>query len=214
MSYVLRYFASFNLLNPKSSLHNTITNFLQYYVYQCDLVKGIEDLRTPLDVAIKLEKDVRGTISGFNMPCFVVDLPGGGGKRHVATYESYDEKTGVYMYKAPGLAATNLEKATREYFYHDPKPMTEQELIALREEKRRQRVLEWSTPKEQKPEAKPACGSGCGAIDFGAFKPKPKPAVVLEAKKEGEALPSMPYGWASSGSPNPSSISAYAYGPQ
>lgn len=205
----LQYLPSSIRPSPNRASHNTVTNYLQYYVYQCDLVKGIEDLRTPLDAAIKLEKHVRGTLSGFNMPHFVVDLPGGGGKRHVATYESHDKKAGVYMYKAPGLADSNLEKGTRKYFYHDPKPMTEQELIALREEKRRQRALEWSKPKEQKP----ACGSGCGAIDFGTFKPRPKPAVATEAMKEREAQPDMSYGWASRGPANPPSNPAYASGP-
>jgi lysine 2,3-aminomutase len=55
-----------------------------YYVYVHDLVKGVEDLRTTVQTAIELEKQVRGSTAGFNTPTFVVDAPGGGGKRDVA----------------------------------------------------------------------------------------------------------------------------------
>ena len=51
------------------------------------------------------------------MPAFVIDLPGGGGKRLVNTYEKYDPKTGVATYKAPGLPGI---KGQIEYTYYDP----------------------------------------------------------------------------------------------
>jgi lysine 2,3-aminomutase len=105
---------------------------VQYYIYQCDMVKGVEDLRTPLHEIIKLDKQVRGTLSGFMMPSFVIDLPGGGGKRLVSTNETYDEKTGIATYMAPGLPG---EKGTKTYTYYDPKPVPIAELAALREHK-------------------------------------------------------------------------------
>ena len=108
------------------------TNTPQYYVYQCDLVKGVEDLRTPLSEIIKLDKQIRGTLSGFMMPAFVIDLPGGGGKRLVSTHESYDAKTGLATYRAPGLDG---EKGTRTYSYYDPKPVAVEDLVALRQQK-------------------------------------------------------------------------------
>src|SRR5438477_9377586 len=52
-------------------------NVHPYYVYLHDLVKGVEDLRTPLDTALSIEKHVRGSTAGFNTPTFVVDAPGG-----------------------------------------------------------------------------------------------------------------------------------------
>jgi lysine 2,3-aminomutase len=58
-------------------------NVHPYYVYVHDLVKGVEDLRTTVDTAIHIEKHVRGSTAGFNTPVFVVDAPGGGGKRDV-----------------------------------------------------------------------------------------------------------------------------------
>ncbi|MBU0728163.1 MAG: KamA family radical SAM protein [Proteobacteria bacterium] len=51
-----------------------------YYLYQCDLVRGVEHFRTPLSRGIEIMEYLRGRISGFAIPTFVVDAPGGGGK--------------------------------------------------------------------------------------------------------------------------------------
>lgn len=96
------------------------------------MVRGVEDLRTPLSEIKALDIHLRGTLSGFMMPSFVIDLPGGGGKRLVSTHETYDPKTGVAEYRAPGLTG---EKGTRTYTYYDPKPLTETELLDLRNER-------------------------------------------------------------------------------
>ncbi|KAF2730508.1 kama family protein [Polyplosphaeria fusca] len=90
-------------------------NIRPYYVYQCDLVRGIEDLRTPLSTILELEQQLRGTIAGFMMPSFVVDLPGGGGKRLACSYHKYEN--GTSHFRAPGLLG---EKGEREYKYFDP----------------------------------------------------------------------------------------------
>lgn len=74
-----------------------------YYVYQHDLVKGVEDLRTTVQTAIDIEKAVRGVTAGFHTPTFVVDAPGGGGKRVVSSFEHYDRDTGISVYAAPSV---------------------------------------------------------------------------------------------------------------
>ncbi|MFH1463892.1 MAG: KamA family radical SAM protein [Pseudomonadota bacterium] len=51
-----------------------------YYLYQCDLVRGVEHFRTPLGRGLQLMEYLRGRLSGLAIPSFVVDLPGGGGK--------------------------------------------------------------------------------------------------------------------------------------
>jgi lysine 2,3-aminomutase len=94
------------------------------------MVKGVEDLRTPLNEIIKLDKDIRGTLSGFMMPSFVIDLPGGGGKRLVSTHESYEN--GVATYTAPGLHG---KKGKRTYTYYDPKPVEVMQLAELHQQK-------------------------------------------------------------------------------
>jgi lysine 2,3-aminomutase len=78
-------------------------NVHPYYVYQHDLVRGVEDLRTRLQTALDLEKNVRGSTAGFNTPTFVVDAPGGGGKRDAWSFEHYDRETGISVYTAPSV---------------------------------------------------------------------------------------------------------------
>ena len=51
-----------------------------YYIYQCDLSMGIEHFRTPISKGIEIMEGLRGHVSGFAVPTFVVDAPGGGGK--------------------------------------------------------------------------------------------------------------------------------------
>ena len=51
-----------------------------YYIYQCDLSIGLEHFRTPVSKGIEIIEGLRGHTSGFAVPTFVVDAPGGGGK--------------------------------------------------------------------------------------------------------------------------------------
>jgi lysine 2,3-aminomutase len=78
-------------------------NVHPYYVYVHDLVKGVEDLRTTVQTAVDIEKAVRGVCAGFNTPTFVVDAPGGGGKRDVHSFEHYDRENGISVYSAPSV---------------------------------------------------------------------------------------------------------------
>lgn len=89
-------------------------NVHPYYVYVHDLVQGVEDLRTSLDTALIIEKNVRGETAGFNTPTFVVDAPGGGGKRNAHSYEHYDRETGISVFTSPAVDPDAL------YLYFDP----------------------------------------------------------------------------------------------
>lgn len=51
-----------------------------YYLYQCDLSEGIEHFRTSVSAGVEIIEMLRGHTSGFSVPTFVVDAPGGGGK--------------------------------------------------------------------------------------------------------------------------------------
>lgn len=106
-------------------------NVHPYYVYQHDMVKGTEELRTTVATAESLEKHVRGSAAGFNTPTFVVDAPGGGGKRTVHSYEYYDHVTGISVYTAPSV------KPGQVFLYFDP--------IDLLPEEGRER---WADPAE------------------------------------------------------------------
>ena len=51
-----------------------------YYLFQCDLVRGVEHFRTPVSRGIEIMEYLRGRMSGIAIPTFVVDAPHGGGK--------------------------------------------------------------------------------------------------------------------------------------
>ncbi|KAI9719243.1 MAG: hypothetical protein M1812_003573 [Candelaria pacifica] len=87
-----------------------------YYIYQCDMVKGIEDRRTPLSEILNMEEQLLGTgAAGYDLPKFVVDLPGGGGKRPASTRKCYDPSTGVSVFTAPAVKGDK-----KEFRYFDP----------------------------------------------------------------------------------------------
>ncbi len=54
-----------------------------YYIYQCDLSKGISHFRTPVSKGIEIIENLRGHTTGMGVPTVVVDAPGGGGKTPV-----------------------------------------------------------------------------------------------------------------------------------
>jgi len=51
-----------------------------YYLYQCDLIKGSAHLRTPIRKGLEIIEGLRGHTTGYAIPQFVIDAPGGGGK--------------------------------------------------------------------------------------------------------------------------------------
>ncbi len=51
-----------------------------YYLYQCDPIQGSAHLRTPIEKGIEIIEGLRGHTTGYAVPHFVVDAPGGGGK--------------------------------------------------------------------------------------------------------------------------------------
>lgn len=89
-------------------------NVQPYYVYIHDMVPGCEHFRTTIEESVELEKAMRGTTAGFNTPTFVCDAPGGGGKRHIASYEYYDKENGISVWTAPNV------KPGEVFFYFDP----------------------------------------------------------------------------------------------
>ncbi len=65
----------------KNLVHRLVENRVRpYYIYQCDLSVGIGHFRTPVSKGIEIIESLRGHTSGFAVPTFVVDAPGGGGK--------------------------------------------------------------------------------------------------------------------------------------
>ena len=51
-----------------------------YYIYQCDLIAGSAHLRSTVRKGIEIMQGLRGHTTGYAVPQFVIDAPGGGGK--------------------------------------------------------------------------------------------------------------------------------------
>ncbi len=65
----------------KKLVHKLLTVRVRpYYIYQCDLSLGISHFRTSVAKGIEIIESLRGHTTGFAVPTFVVDAPGGGGK--------------------------------------------------------------------------------------------------------------------------------------
>lgn len=65
----------------KKLTHRLVMNRVRpYYIYQCDLSRGIEHFRTPISRGMEIMERLIGHTSGFAVPRYIVDAPGGGGK--------------------------------------------------------------------------------------------------------------------------------------
>lgn len=65
----------------KSLVHKLVANRVRpYYLYQCDLSEGLQHFRTPVGKGIEILESLIGHTSGFCVPTYVIDAPGGGGK--------------------------------------------------------------------------------------------------------------------------------------
>jgi len=90
-----------------------------YYLYQCDLVEGAGHFRTPVAKGIEIMEGLRGHTSGFGVPTYVVDAPGGGGKIPLApNYLMSCSDHRVALRNFEGYMSFYEEPA--EYAAHDP----------------------------------------------------------------------------------------------
>jgi lysine 2,3-aminomutase len=83
-----------------------------YYLYQCDPVVGTGHLRTSLRTGLELIGKLRGHTSGYAVPTYVVDAPGGGGKVPI-------QGETILVYEGDTAILRNWEG--REYTYVDPR---------------------------------------------------------------------------------------------
>lgn len=68
-----------------------------YYIYQCDPVKGTQHFRTPVATGINIMEKLRGYTSGYAVPTYVIDGPGGGGKIPVGPNYILSQAKGKYV---------------------------------------------------------------------------------------------------------------------
>ncbi len=80
-----------------------------YYIYQCDPVQGTSHFRTTIDKGLEIMEHLRGHITGYGVPTYVVDAPGGGGKIPVAPNYILNRENGKTTLR-------NFEQNTYTYF--------------------------------------------------------------------------------------------------
>ncbi|MGE5355697.1 MAG: lysine 2,3-aminomutase [Deltaproteobacteria bacterium] len=92
----------------KKLVHKLVYNRVRpYYIYQCDLSMGLEHFRTPVSKGIEIIENLRGHTSGYAVPTYVVDAPGGGGKIPVApTYMISQSPEKVVLRNFEGVITT------------------------------------------------------------------------------------------------------------
>ncbi len=84
-----------------------------YYIYQCDLSEGLEHFRTSVGRGIEIMEALRGHTSGFAVPTFVVDAPGGGGKIPVAPNYILSQSTNkIVLRNYEGVITTYKEPSS------------------------------------------------------------------------------------------------------
>jgi lysine 2,3-aminomutase len=94
-----------------------------YYLYQCDLIHGSSHLRTPVADGLRVIESLRGHTTGYAVPQFVIDGPGGGGK--IPLQPEY------LLHQEPGLVTLrNFEG--KVFAYPDPSPLPAPALEELR----------------------------------------------------------------------------------
>lgn len=93
-----------------------------YYLYQCDLISGSAHLRTPVATGLDIIENLRGHTTGYAVPQYVIDGPGGGGKIPLNPQYIVERQPGRIL----------LRNYENEIFdYPDPQPIPLSELTAL-----------------------------------------------------------------------------------
>jgi lysine 2,3-aminomutase len=82
-----------------------------YYLYQCDPISGSSHFRTPVAKGLEIIEGLRGHTTGYAVPQYVIDAPGGGGKIPL-------QPNSVIGRDGDWLLLRNYEG--REYRYYDP----------------------------------------------------------------------------------------------
>jgi lysine 2,3-aminomutase len=95
-----------------------------YYIYQCDPIAGSAHLRTPVSKGLEIIEGLRGHTTGYAVPQFVIDGPGGGGKIPVNPNYVVDSSKGK-------VTLRNFEGGI--FDYPDPTPISGETMQALQE---------------------------------------------------------------------------------
>jgi lysine 2,3-aminomutase len=91
-----------------------------YYLYQCDLSEGLSHFRTPVGKGIEIMESLIGHTSGFAVPSYVIDAPGGGGKIRINPNYLISWSTNkVVLRNYEGVITTYKEPDSYEPYFCD-----------------------------------------------------------------------------------------------
>jgi len=79
-----------------------------YYLYQCDPISGSAHLRTRVAKGLEIIEGLRGHTTGYAVPTYVIDAPGGGGK--IPLLPDYFQGR-----EGPDVVLRNFERQTYRY---------------------------------------------------------------------------------------------------
>jgi len=98
----------------KNLMHKLLTMRVRpYYLYQCDPISGSAHFRTTVKKGLEIIEGLRGHTTGYAVPTYVIDAPGGGGK--IPLQNDY-----VVRRDGDDIVLRNFEG--KEYRYPDPEP--------------------------------------------------------------------------------------------
>lgn len=144
----------------KSLVHRLVENRVRpYYLYQCDLSEGLSHFRTPVGKGIEIIESLIGHTSGFAVPTYVIDAPGGGGKIPVMPNYLISWSTNrVVLRNYEGVITTYKEPDTYEATFCDRKcDKCEKELdLGPADEYRSEGIAELLYATEENPSLIPA----------------------------------------------------------
>ncbi|MCA9807964.1 MAG: lysine 2,3-aminomutase, partial [Cyanobacteria bacterium HKST-UBA06] len=84
-----------------------------YYLYQCDPVEGTGHFRTRVESGLQIIENLRGHTTGYGIPSYVIDGPGGGGKIPLSPSYVVEQDTDKWVLR-------NYNHQT--FTYHQPDP--------------------------------------------------------------------------------------------
>ncbi|MDX2115802.1 MAG: KamA family radical SAM protein [Planctomycetota bacterium] len=103
-----------NVDTMKALMHKLLMARVRpYYIYQCDPIAGSAHLRTPVSKGLEIIEGLRGHTTGYAVPQFVIDAPGGGGKLPLLP---------DYVLGRDGDHLILRNYTGKEYRYYDPLP--------------------------------------------------------------------------------------------
>jgi len=101
-----------------------------YYIYQCDLISGSAHLRSSVRKGLEIMENLRGHTSGYAVPQYVIDAPGGGGKVPInPDYVLSRNKNRVIIRNFEGRIFEYPEAADGTPLTSPPREIVEPELV-------------------------------------------------------------------------------------